>query len=320
MKNNTPKISEKNIVEWDKNKDDVVWTSVASGTFEAATDKKDTKILSNGENIGIGSGTFLPDKKDNSFILSCFTLTAVGIFHFFLTWYAIYYDSSIKSSLIIIFGFAIYILSIIIYHLKSVIKEKDKDFHDMGNRWGRAVEEKAESIRQALIAIEKEKIESKEWKTPEWLKAMQDEKLVLEALGSVLKNDGGESSSMTYEQLRAYNLYKRGLKNNLPSHDELTVEQLERIHKQYAERFGTTGKLLLSREERSRRCREGALKRWNRDGKEKDKKIHGAPLTPRQIAGSKGGKKGWEGLTTEQRTQRAKRSARARWNKKNKGE
>lgn len=265
------------------------------GTFEEATDKKDIKILSNGENIGIGSGTFLPDKKDNSFILSCFTLTAVGIFHFFLTWYAIYYDSSIKSSLIIIFGFAIYILSIIIYHLKSVIKEKEKDFYDMGNRWGRAVTE-TDTLRQALMASENEKIKSNKWKEPEWLKAMQDEKLVREALEEVLKK-------------------------NISPNDDLTVDQLERLKQQYPARFGTTGKLLLSREERSRKCREGAIKRWKRV-KEAQLTTSNfrSTLTPRQIAGSKGGKKGWEGLTTEQRTQRAKRSARARWLKKNKGE
>lgn len=263
-------------------------------TFEEATDKKDIKILSNGENIGIGSSALFPDKKDNSFILSCFTLTAVGIFHFFLTWYAIYYDSSIKSSLIIIFGFAIYILSIIIYHLKSVIKEKEKDFYDMGNRWGRAVTE-TDTLRQALMASENEKIKSNEWKEPEWLKAMQDEKLVREALEEVLKKDK-------------------------PSHEGL-MEEHQRLKQQYPERFGTTGKLLLSREERSRKCREGAIKRWKRV-KEAQLTTSNfiSTLTPRQIAGSKGGKKGWEGLTTEQRTQRAKRSARARWLKKNKGE
>lgn len=299
MKDNTHKISEKNIVEWDEmidkmeneNKVDPVWGTTKTNRN---TEPQNTIIGAGAHNnISVGPETLFPDKKDNSFILSCFTLTAVGIFHFFLTWYAIYYDSSIKSSLIIIFGFAIYILSIIIYHLKSVIKEKEKDFYDMGNRWGRETT-KVDNLKHKIRHLEKEKLKSKEWKEPEWLKAMQDEKLVREALEEVLKY--------------------------IPN-DDLTVDQLERLKQQYPARFGTTGKLLLSREERSRKCREGAIKRWKRV-KEAQLTTSNfrSTLTPRQIAGSKGGKKGWEGLTTEQRTQRAKRSARARWLKKNKGE
>lgn len=228
--------------------------------------------------------------KNNNFILSCFALTVAGIFQFFLTWYAIHYNESIKSPLLIILGFAVYLLCVGIFYLQSIIKDKNETINKILNR---------EKIRSS-----KEDDQKGAYEIPQWLKDREDEKLIFDTIKEVrTKAHPLDLTNCVNPDIYTETLYTDPNTRYSPS----------------------TGKKLLSKEERSLKSSQGAIKRWKR---EKDKKeshrelltLQNERLNMMKIRGSKGGKKSWESLTLEQRKLRAQKAVKARWKNHKKGE